>query len=50
MTIVSSLDSGCDLSHECAQDGCNGTCVKFEASKTHMKWKYGTFKGSTGLK
>ena len=33
VTIASSLGSGCDLSHECAQDGCNGTCVKLEASK-----------------
>jgi len=33
MTIASWLDSGCGLSHECAQDGCNGTCVKLEASK-----------------
>jgi len=24
VTIASSLDSGCGLSHECAQDGCNG--------------------------
>ena len=30
VTIESSLDSGCGLSHETAQDGCN---VKFEASK-----------------
>ena len=33
MTIASSLDSGCGLSLECVQDGCNGTCVKLEASK-----------------
>jgi len=32
MTIASSLDSWCGLSHECAQDGCNGTCVNLEAS------------------
>ena len=49
MTIASWLDSGCGLSHECAQDGCSGTCVKLEASKTHLKWKYGTFRGSIGL-
>ena len=30
MTIESSLESG--LSHESAQDGCSGTCVKLEAS------------------
>ena len=28
VTIASSLDSGCGLSLECIQDGCNGTCVK----------------------
>ena len=28
VTIASLLDSGCVLSCECAQDGCNGTCVK----------------------
>jgi len=28
VTIESSLESGCSLSHESAQDGCNGTCVK----------------------
>ena len=33
MTIASSLDSGCGLSLECGQDGCNGTCVKLGASK-----------------
>ena len=33
VTIASSLDSGCGLSQECAQDGCNDTCVKLEASK-----------------
>ena len=33
VTIASSLDSGCGLSLECVQDGCNGTCVKLEASK-----------------
>ena len=33
MTIASSLDSGCVLSFECVQDGCNGTCVKSKASK-----------------
>ena len=31
--IESLLDSRCDLSHECAQDGWNDTCVKLEASK-----------------
>jgi len=33
VTFAISLDSGCGLSHECGQDGCNGTCVKFEALK-----------------
>ena len=33
VTTVSLLDSGCGLSNECEQDGCNGTCVKLEASK-----------------
>jgi len=33
MTIESGLESGCGLSHESVQDGCNGTCVKLEASK-----------------
>ena len=33
MTIESSLESGCDLSHKSAQDDCNGTCVNLEASK-----------------
>ena len=33
VTIASSLDSGCGLSLECVHDGCNGTCVKLEASK-----------------
>ena len=33
VTIASSLDSGCGLSLECVQDGCNGTCEKLEASK-----------------
>ena len=28
VTIASTLDSGCGLSLECVQDGCNGTCVK----------------------
>jgi len=37
-TTASSLDSGCGLSHECAQDGCNATCRSFKA---HLKWKYG---------
>ena len=46
-TTASSLDSGCGLSHECAQDGCNVTCRSFKA---HLKWKYGTFMGSIGLK
>ena len=32
VTIESSLESGCGLSHESAQDGCNGTYVKIEAS------------------
>ena len=31
-----SLDSGCGLSHECAHDGCNGTCVKLEKLKVGM--------------
>ena len=33
VAIESSLESGCALSHESPQDGCNGTCVKLEASK-----------------
>jgi len=33
MTIESSLESGCGLSHDCAQDGYNGTCVKIDASR-----------------
>ena len=33
MTIAYSLDSGCGLSHKCAQDGCSDACVKLEASK-----------------
>ena len=33
MTIKSSLESGCGLSHTFAQDGSNGTCVKLQASK-----------------
>ena len=33
VTIESSLVSGCGLSHESAQDDCNGTCVKSQASK-----------------
>ena len=37
-TTASSLDSGCGLSHESAQDGCNGTCVKLEASNSFL-WK-----------
>jgi len=32
MTIESSLESRCGLSHESTQDGCSGTCVKLEAS------------------
>jgi len=36
---VSSLDTGCGLSHKCAQDGCNGTCVKLEASKLTLSGK-----------
>ena len=41
VTIDSLLDqSGCDLSHESAQDGCSDTCVMLEASKPmHVKWK-----------
>ena len=31
--LESSLKSGCGLSHESAQDSCNGTYVKLEASK-----------------
>jgi len=31
--IESLLDIRCDLSHECAQDDWNDTCVKLEASK-----------------
>ena len=27
VTIASLLDSGCGVSHEYAQDGCNGTCT-----------------------
>ena len=34
LTIASSLDNGCGLSHEYTQDGCNGTCVNLEASKS----------------
>jgi len=30
---VTIVDSGCGLSQECARGGCNGTCVKLEASK-----------------
>ena len=33
MTIESSLESGRGLCHESVHDGCNGTCVKLEASK-----------------
>jgi len=33
VTIASSLDSVCGLSHECAQDGSNANCVKLKASK-----------------
>ena len=33
VTFASLLDSGCGLSHECRQDGCNGTCVNFKALK-----------------
>jgi len=33
VTIESLLESGCDLCHESAQDGYNGTCVNLEASK-----------------
>jgi len=47
MTIESSLESGCGLSRKSTQQGCNGTCVKLEAS-THVKHKYGTFRGSIG--
>jgi len=43
--IESSLESGCDLSHNSAQDGCNGTCEMLEASK-HLKWNMVHFKGS----
>ena len=45
VTIASSLDSGCGLSHECPQDGCNDTC-QVRSFKTHLKWKYGMFRGS----
>ena len=31
MTIASSLMGECGLSHECEEDGCKGTCVKFGA-------------------
>ena len=40
MTIENSLESGCGLSHESAQGGCKGTCVKLEASKP--KWNCST--------
>jgi len=50
VTIKSWLESGHGLSHESAQDGWNGTCVKLEAIKTRVKWKYGTFRASIGLK
>ena len=33
VTVASSLDSGCDLSLVCTEDGCSSTCVKLEASK-----------------
>ena len=33
MTIESWLESGRGLSHESAQEGYNGTCVKLEALK-----------------
>jgi len=46
MTIESSLESGYGLSHKSTQDGCNGTGVELQ---NHLKWKYGTFKGSIGL-
>ena len=36
MTIASSLESGHGLGHESTQDGCNGTCVKLEASEVEM--------------
>ena len=29
VTISSSLMVGCDLSHECVEDGCNGNCATF---------------------
>jgi len=31
--LQSSLENRCGFSHKFAQDGCNGTCVKLEASK-----------------
>jgi len=32
MTIETLLESGCGLCRNSAQDGCNDTCVKLEAS------------------
>ena len=29
VTIASLLMGGCDLSHECVEDGCKSTCVEF---------------------
>jgi len=29
VTIASMLIGGCGLSHECIEDGCKSTCVKF---------------------
>jgi len=34
--IESALESGCGLSHKSTQDGCNGTCVRLEASKPEV--------------
>jgi len=36
-TIAHSLDSGCGLSHECAQNGCNGTRTEVRGFKAHLK-------------
>ena len=37
------------LCHKAPLEGCTGTCVKLE-TKTHLKWKYGTFRRSISLK
>ena len=49
VTIDILLESGHGLSHESAQDGCIGICVKLEASNNPHEVKCGMFMGSTGL-